>query len=218
MFQRTHHDERDLRDLAEALFTSSRTGASFSGSDFEVLPTVTCGDPQAASLLALALAALPSPQEKTVILYSGSGCPTWGRCLMTEDLSDLEQKGVRAFVVLPPRDSPEVRALSIAAPRHLLYLTCHERTLGDLKTYLLALDMGATRGEVAWLSAPGAPEIEAAAVCEGWAENQGGRRTIHLGTWAPGHSLPPSAGDFLTQNGLQPGAWRWAWDLIARPK
>lgn len=218
MSSRPQFNERDLRDLAEALFTSPRPSVTPRAAGFSALPTVTCGDPLAAPLLALALAALPSGTEKTLVVHSGDQAPAWGRSLVAGELKDLEQPGTLILVVLPPRDGPVVRTLAMAVPRHLVYIAAGDGALPDLRTYLLALDMAAQGGEVVWLCAPGSCREEAALILDGWAKGRPGRREWPLGQWAPGLAFPAGTLEILAQDGAPPGTWNWAWSLIAHPQ
>lgn len=185
----------------------------------EVITAVACGEPAAAPLFLLAVAALPSPAPRTMALNAAGGEVGWLRTLPDEHsrFEDLERSGGRVVVLLPPRDAPEVRALAFAAARHLVWLGSGSAGLDQAREFLRALHFSCDGGRVGWLGAPALDPAPARTVFEDWAAQAEGRSAAPLGTWQPGQPLPSAVCGFFgaaPQASLRPLSW--AFEVLRR--
>ncbi len=185
----------------------------------EVVTAVACGEPAAAPLFLLAVAALPTPAPRTAALSPAGDEAEWLGALRDESgrFGEMEQSGGRVVVLLPPRDGPEVRALAFAAGSHLLWLGPGEKTLGQARAFLEALHFSCDWGRVGWLAAPEIASGLAEDIFREWAGPVGARSAAALGIWTPGRPLPSSVCGFLgapARTALRPLSW--AFEVLRR--
>ncbi len=185
----------------------------------EVVTAVACGEPAAAPLFLLAVAALPTPAPRTAALSPAGGEAEWLGALRDESgrFAEMEQSGGRVVVLLPPRDGPEVRALAFAAGSHLLWLGPGHDSLGQARAFLEALHLSCDGGHVGWLAAPDIALGPAADIFREWAATVGARSAAALGIWSPGRPLPSSVCGFLGASARAPlRPLSWAFEVLRR--
>ncbi len=172
----------------------------------DLVTVLACGEAHVASLLALALAALPTPLPRTAVLGAPGAIGWLGPLDAAADgLAAFERSGGRALVVLPARDGRELRALAVAGARHLLWTPVGRNAEAELDAVLDALHFGCAFAQLGWLGADEAAAAQQRARIERWSAAGAERRAAPLGTWRPGAPLPPAVCGFL---GAQPAGVR----------
>lgn len=163
----------------------------------DIVTVLACGDAHVAPLLALALAALPSPLPRTTVL-GAPGSTGWPIPLdaAASGLAELERSGGRALVVLPARDGCELRALAVAGARFVVW-TPADGADAELDAVLDALHFGCAFAQLGWIGADDAAAGRQRARIERWSAAGADRRAAALGTWRPGTPLPPAVCGFL---------------------
>lgn len=212
----------DLAGLADVLFsTPARRLAPAAEAEsrpapLELVTATACGELAIGPLLALALSALPSSRPRCVVFGVEDTAPEWVRSVRHPSfLAELEGTGGRAFVVVPPRDTPEVRALGMAGARHLVWAGPGATAQTELVSFLAALHLGRAGALLGWLHDPSVPPESLAAHVEGWSRTSPGRTALPLGAWCPGRALPQALCAFLDADGPPPaGSLDWAWSFL----